>query len=85
MTKSNLLDWSGNILFVIGALGFLGGFLFATAGRRFPIPSVDFPLGDVQDVAVDKDGNILLALGFYGSGTGVVPTSNSFMRGICVV
>jgi hypothetical protein len=66
LTKSNLLGWSSKILFAIGALGFLGGFLFATAGNRFPIPSVEFPLGDVQDVAVDEDGNILLALGFYG-------------------
>jgi len=66
LTKSNLLGWSGKILLALGALGFLGGFLFATAGSHFPVPSVEFPLGDVQDIAVDKEGNILLALGFYG-------------------
>jgi hypothetical protein len=66
LTKSNLLGWLSKILVAMGAVGFLGGFLFATAGSRFPVPSVEFPLGDVQDVAVDKEGSILLALGFYG-------------------
>jgi hypothetical protein len=40
--------------------------MFAIAGSQFPLPSLELPLGDVQDIAVDNDGNILLALGFYG-------------------
>jgi len=36
--------------------------MFAIAGSQFPLPSLELPLGDVQDIAVDNDGNILLAL-----------------------
>jgi hypothetical protein len=80
LTKSNLLGWSSKILLAIEALGFLGGFLFATAGSRFPVPSVEFPLGDVQDIAVDKVGDILLALGFYGR-IKVCDSAGRFQRG----
>ena len=57
---------AGAILFVSGALGFLGGGWVTGAGSRYPLQSVEFPLGDVQDIAVDREGNILVALGFYG-------------------
>jgi hypothetical protein len=50
----------------MGAIGFLGGAFVALAGGGLSLQSVEFPLGDVQDIAVDSGGNILLALGFYG-------------------
>lgn len=58
--------WASTTLVVLGAVGFLGGALVALTGSRLPLRFVEFPLGDVQDIAVDAKGNILLALGFYG-------------------
>ena len=54
------------ILTAAGLFGFLGGGLVAFAGDHLPLSSIEFPLGDIQDIAVDPEGNILLALGFYG-------------------
>ncbi len=66
MSVTKLWDWITVTAALIGLFGFLGGAVVAMAGNRLPMRAFEFPLGDVQDLDVDRDGNVVLALGFYG-------------------
>ena len=66
MGSNKLWDLLSGAAALIGLVGFLGGAVVAIAGSRVPLRGVEFPLGDVQDIAIDADGNVALALGFYG-------------------
>jgi hypothetical protein len=66
MTVTKLWDWMSVTAALVGVFGFLGGAVVAMAGNRLPLQAFEFPLGDVQGVDVDREGNVVLALGFYG-------------------
>jgi hypothetical protein len=61
-----ILTGLGVAVFAIGLCGFGLHALQDLASDRGWLRSFEFPLGDVQDIAVDRDGRLLLALGFYG-------------------
>ena len=65
-STKNLWDLTSAVAVIVGIVGFLAGAVVALAGHRLSLRSVEFPLGHVQDIAVDHQGNIILALGFYG-------------------
>lgn len=50
-------------MILIGFIGFIGGALISMG---FIDIDRELPLGDIQGLATDKDGNIYLGLGFYG-------------------
>ena len=66
MTATRVWDVACVIAALIGLPSFIGGALVNMAGNRLLMRSVEFPLGDVQSVDVDAQGNIVLALCFYG-------------------
>jgi hypothetical protein len=63
MTRRTLRTLASAFLTIARLVGFIGG---GIAGPRFRVPSLEFPLGDVRDIAIDRDGTIALALGFCG-------------------
>jgi hypothetical protein len=66
MNVTTLRDWMSVTVALVGLFGFLGGAVVALAGNRLPMRAFEFPLGDVQDVDIDREGKVVLALGFYG-------------------
>jgi hypothetical protein len=51
---------------VIGAIGFFSGPLASGFGVSFDnLDSFEFPLGDLEGIAVDSEGNIYCGLQFY--------------------
>jgi hypothetical protein len=77
---AGLRYWFGGTLAAAGLIGFIAGGVVAFAGDSLPLRSIEFPLGDVQDMAVDPSGNVVLALGFYGR-IQVYDAQGRFQRG----
>ena len=56
----------GVIMALVGAAGFLSGFVLASGMDQSALRTREFPLGDVQGMVVDSQGRIFLGLAFYG-------------------
>ena len=55
----------GIFLALVGATGFLAGFYLASGADQAALRSVELPLSDIQDMAVDSQGRTYLASAFY--------------------
>jgi hypothetical protein len=54
------------LLTILGVIGFLSGFAVSLGGLHRIIPdSFEMPLGDLQGIAVDSEGNIYCGVQFY--------------------